>query len=103
MSSRTASAAAVQSRCEGVLKSPVMNVGIPRRSAGRNARSVWRISGSRVARSFAITRARERPSRTRYGPYGSEVRCTLASANTRPGETCASTYSPRATGGSISG
>ena len=51
-----ATAPSVQSRWDGVLKSPVMNVGIPWRSAGRSARSVWRISGSRVARSFASTR-----------------------------------------------
>ena len=75
-----------------MLKSPVSSVGMPARSAGRSPASAARISGSRVERSSRSTCCSVRPSWTASGPYGSDVRCTLPSANTWPGRICASTY-----------
>ena len=54
------------------MKSPVRNTGTPL-AARPGKTSSWRwIAGSRVERSRASTAERGSPSRTQYGPYGSE-------------------------------
>lgn len=61
------------------------------------------MAGSRVERSRSSTVARDSPSRTQYGPYGSDGRWTLEIATKRPGATSARAYTPFAPGGSSNG
>ena len=69
---------------------------------GSTSSCCW-IAGRRVERSSSSTAARGSPSRTQYGPYGSDGRCTFETATNRPVATSASTYAPFAPGGSTSG
>ena len=81
---RAAETAAVQSRCDGELKSPVRTTGIPTRRAAADRRWGW-MAGIRSSCSRARTSSSVQPSRGKYGPYGSDGRWTLARAITRPG------------------
>ena len=60
-SPRARTAAGVQSRYEGALKSPVKNVGTPAESSGSSAERWSRIWSRRVRRSCAMASARPNP------------------------------------------
>ena len=80
--------AGVQSRCDGLLKSPVTNSGIPLSMTFFQTGSRGSSADTRVSCSLARTSASVDPSRTSSGPYGSDGRWTLAIATTCPGAIC---------------
>src|SRR4051812_36529967 len=84
-SGRALAAAGVQSRYDGLLKSPVNTTGMPLAASGRSAWMVFSIAGSLSDRSRSSTRCRLHPFCALYGPYGVDGRWVLAIATTRPG------------------